>query len=254
MDRSDILRRFDRELREDPPPADGVLFERDGAVVREISDETTIVFHRFGEADARGRVDQELARARARGQPIEWKVYAHDLPPSMPRWLAAAGFAPDLPETLVVRDLVDHPAAPVTDPALEVTLASETAGGDDALRVRRSAFGDEDDTAADRFRSLLTDPAVRTFVVRRDGRAVSSGRVDLPAGRTFASLWGGGTVPDARHRGAYRALVEARAACAAEAGFRYLLVEARETSRPTLERVGFVPLDAVQGWRAEARA
>lgn len=43
-------------------------------------------------------------------------------------------------------------------------------------------------------------------------------------------------------RGIYRALVAHRARIAAERGFRYLQVDALPTSRPILERLGFVQL------------
>ncbi|HTX49603.1 MAG TPA: GNAT family N-acetyltransferase, partial [Caulobacteraceae bacterium] len=57
-----------------------------------------------------------------------------------------------------------------------------------------------------------------------------------------------GAVPDYRGRGAYRALVAARADEARRRGHRFLTVDARETSRPILERLGFQPLATVRGW------
>ncbi len=55
-------------------------------------------------------------------------------------------------------------------------------------------------------------------------------------------------MPDHQGRGVYRALVAARAAEARRRGVRYLTVDARETSRPILERLGFQPLATVRGW------
>ena len=59
---------------------------------------------------------------------------------------------------------------------------------------------------------------------------------------------GGGTRPDYQGRGVYRALVAARAAEARRRGHRFLTVDARETSRPILERIGFEPLTKVRDW------
>ena len=70
----------------------------------------------------------------------------------------------------------------------------------------------------------------------------------LPQGRAFASIWGGCTIPAFRGKGAFRAIVAARAATARQRGYAYLTVDARETSRPILERLGFVPLTSVTGW------
>jgi GNAT superfamily N-acetyltransferase len=64
----------------------------------------------------------------------------------------------------------------------------------------------------------------------------------LHAGTEFAGLFGGGTLPQWRGRGIYRALVAYRARLAAARGYRYLQVDASPASRPILERLGFACL------------
>jgi hypothetical protein len=44
-------------------------------------------------------------------------------------------------------------------------------------------------------------------------------------------------------------MVAARTADARRRGFRYLTVDARETSRPILERLGFEPVAKLTAWR-----
>jgi predicted acetyltransferase len=58
-----------------------------------------------------------------------------------------------------------------------------------------------------------------------------------------------------RGKGLYRALVAARLKEAREAGYAYVTVDARETSRPILERLGFATLTSVRGyvWRPASR-
>ena len=73
-------------------------------------------------------------------------------------------------------------------------------------------------------------------------RPIAAGRLELPPSGEFAGLWGGGTVPDWRHRGVFRSLVAYRAKIARDRGFRYLQVDAAAASRPILERLGFVEL------------
>ena len=74
--------------------------------------------------------------------------------------------------------------------------------------------------------------------------------MELPPKRSFASLWGGGTLPAYRGRGLYRGLVAHRAAEALRGGYRFLTIDARDaTSRPILERLGAVPLVGTTGWR-----
>jgi hypothetical protein len=55
-----------------------------------------------------------------------------------------------------------------------------------------------------------------------------------------ARLWGGGVVPEARGRGAYRAVLAERLRYACEQGATLALVKGRvETSGPVLRRAGF---------------
>lgn len=71
------------------------------------------------------------------------------------------------------------------------------------------------------------------------GAAASVGRLYTHPASAFGGLYGGGTRPAFRGRGLYRALVAARARDAAKLGARFLVVDARPTSRPILERLGF---------------
>jgi GNAT superfamily N-acetyltransferase len=70
-------------------------------------------------------------------------------------------------------------------------------------------------------------------------RPVSAARMVVYPGTGFAGLWGGGTAPQWRGRGIYRALVARRMQVAAELGCEYLQVDATDMSRPILERLGF---------------
>jgi len=73
---------------------------------------------------------------------------------------------------------------------------------------------------------------------RLEGRSVSTGGCTIVDG--FARLWGAATLPDARGRGAYRAVLAERLRAAAERGAATALVKGRvATSAPILRRVGF---------------
>ncbi|HEY6054335.1 MAG TPA: hypothetical protein VIU86_10415, partial [Gaiellaceae bacterium] len=61
-----------------------------------------------------------------------------------------------------------------------------------------------------------------------------------------ASLIGGGVLPWARGRGAYRALVRARWEAASAQGTPALVVVAGAMSRPILERLGFEPVSRIE--------
>src|SRR5215831_4275202 len=170
-----------------------------------------------------GEVEPLVTRMRELPGHVEWKYYSHDGPELRER-LLAAGLEPEDEETVVVAESVSI-APPPAD--VELRLAGEEF---DELAAR--VFGS---------RFELSDKAVAVVVVA-DGQPVSGGRVDFEDGVEFAGLFGGVTLPEYRGRGLYRATVAKRAELARERGYRWLYSDALPTSRPILERVGFVPI------------
>ncbi|HVN01848.1 MAG TPA: GNAT family N-acetyltransferase [Caulobacteraceae bacterium] len=251
MDAAEILRRYDAELRADPPAEVGVTRTWADGVLRTEGAYDFIGWWTFGADEAAAAVAREAAHFAARG--VQWKVYGHDGPANLADELAAAGFQAEEPETFVVLDM--EAAMPPLDPppGVEVRQVLDRAGIDTLVAVSNAAFGSEEPWRADQLAGRLADPTQALFVAFLDGAPVSSGRLELAPGKAFAGLYGGGTVPAQQGRGVYRALVAARAAEARRRGHRFLTVDARETSRPILERLGFQPLDVIRDWVLPAR-
>lgn len=91
--------------------------------------------------------------------------------------------------------------------------------------------------------ALRQDPPPALGVVCfASGEPISAARIEFPPGSEFATLWGGGTLPEWRGRGAYHATVALRAKLARERAYRYLAVDAMPASKPILERLGFAAL------------
>jgi GNAT superfamily N-acetyltransferase len=170
-----------------------------------------------------GDVEKLLAELRGRPGRHEWKYYAHDGPELRER-LLAAGLKPEDEETVVVAE-----AAAIPPPPQDVELRLAT---DEFVELAAGVFGR---------RSSLPDVAVAVVAVA-DGQPVSGGRIDFEDGVDFAGLFGGVTLPEYRGRGLYRATVAKRAELARERGYRWLYVDALPTSRPILERLGFVAI------------
>jgi GNAT superfamily N-acetyltransferase len=209
----DLLERFDEEVRRRGVDEDG-LFVGDGwsAVLTVPPD-----------------VDRALARLRELPGHAEWKLYGHD-PAWLPERLRAAGLEPDDEETVVVAEIAALPAPPA-----DVDLRDDA---DAFVELAGAVFGERHELPANA-------AAVVAFV---DGRPVSGGRVDLDPDTEFAGLFGGVTLPGYRGRGLYRATVLKRAEIARERGYRYLYVDALPTSRPILERLGFVAITTTTPW------
>jgi len=170
-----------------------------------------------------GEVEPLVARMREVPGHVEWKYYSHDGPELRER-LLAAGLEPEEEETVVVAE-----AASIAPPSDDIELSLATDAFDElAARV----FGR---------RYALPEKAV-AVVAMVDGQPVSGGRVDFEDGVEFAGLFGGVTLPEFRGRGLYRATVAKRAELARERGYRWLYSDALPTSRPILERLGFVAM------------
>jgi len=147
--------------------------------------------------------------------------------------LAELGPVPELPAGVEVR------AATTPDEvAAIVALQERVFGGGQAVFGRLLE------------RALERDPPWALGVVAlADGQPVSAGRVEFNEGSDFAGLWGGGTDPAWRGCGLYRATVAFRADLARDRGYRYVQVDALPTSRPILERLGFVELTRTTPYR-----
>jgi len=119
----------------------------------------------------------------------------------------------------------------VTDEAGVDLLADvhERVFGTKSSRLRRSVLAQLQDRPE----------AVAMVVAMAGDQPVCSARIEFLPGSSFASLWGGGTLPGWRGQGIYRALIAYRARLAAARGYRYLCVDASPDSQPILARLGF---------------
>jgi GNAT superfamily N-acetyltransferase len=235
IDPATALAAYDRSVRVWAPAWARV--ERDGPLLRML-DVDEGVFVTYPDLGGLTGADLDALIARQRGdRPVEWKLHGHDRPADLGDRLRAAGFRPEERETVVVGPVASVAAAlPV--PPEGVRLREVT-----ALEDLRRATRDRPGLATGLARELAEDPAGLTVVVAEAaGDLVSSGWVRFLHGTGFATLWGGWTHPDWRHRGIYRALVGYRARLAHARGFTLLQVDAADTSRPILERLGFVAL------------
>jgi GNAT superfamily N-acetyltransferase len=225
MDRDELLRRFDDQLRRNVVDEQG-FYVGDGwsAVLWPAPD-----------------VDAAVARMRALPGHVEWKLYAHDEPADLYDHLVAAGLEPDDEETVLVAE-----TETIGEPEADVRVADtpELVATFHELAIR--VFGrDSPGPREELLRALAEDePSMLAVLAYVDGEPVSTGRVDFTKDAEFAGLFGGVTLPEHRGRGLYRATVAARARLARERGYRFLYVDALPTSRPILERLGFVRITA----------
>ena len=203
-----------------------------------------------GPADVAATVDAARAVAREHGK----EILAWWVPPDQDH-LAAA-----LESAGLVND--DTPGFEAIENALAL-VAPPSGGAVEGVEVRMTETWDEyragshvvqqvfgmphvsDDELRARYEDYLhPENPGRGFVALIDGRVVGTSYASFAdAG---VNLFGGSVLPEARGRGVYRALLQARWEAAVARGTPALTVQAGRMSRPICERLGFVFLAPVR--------
>ncbi|SDK58374.1 GNAT family N-acetyltransferase [Nonomuraea jiangxiensis] len=247
MNHEKVLAAFDRELRRQARP-DGpeTRVERAGDVVRQVGPEHAWNGVIWSDLDAR-RADAAIAEQvryfGALKRSFEWKLYGHDRPADLDRRLLAAGFTAEPAETVMVGETADAGRwAFEVPPGVDLVPVTDRDGVELAAAVHERVFGTARDQVRARLLDLLGAGELYAVLAMAGGTPISAARLELHPGTRFAGLWGGGTVPEWRGRGVYRALIAYRAREAAARGYDFLQVDASSQSRPILLRLGFEAL------------
>jgi GNAT superfamily N-acetyltransferase len=178
--------------------------------------------------------------------------------PRVTWWIGDSATPGDLEERLLAAGL-ERAAMPIHEPIYAaLALVQPPTGSSAGVTARRVETLDEFSTAADIAHESFgqTDEQRESFrnsmpllweLERQDVTATylafAEDKPVAAATAVFADaavmLVGGATLPEARGRGCYRALVQARWDDAVRRGTPALVVQAGEMSRPILERLGF---------------
>ncbi|MYQ48476.1 GNAT family N-acetyltransferase [Streptomyces sp. SID4985] len=235
---------YDAQLRGVTPPGGSARIERDGPLTRVVG------WHRGFVTGPRDlgvygtELDALIARQRdfyaARGEAVEWKTRAHDLPTDLTDRLAAAGFVAEDSETVLVGRSSDLAADPVLPDG--VTLR-QVAARPDLQRIaamESAVWGEDWSWLADDLAARIENAPDNTVVLVAEAgtEVVCAAWLVFKDGIDFAGLWGGSTLKEWRGRGIYRAMVAHRAQLAAARGVPYLYVDASADSAPILNRLG----------------
>lgn len=195
---------------------------------------------RLGAGEVAGAVQEVRAELSARGQRRAiWELGPSATPEDLEARLLELGLVP-LPDGPTVANMILTRPPP---PPPEGILVRPVETLDDyriAERLRYRGFNLPDpspDAVEAAWADHQADRPARLYIAWQDGAPIGMGFAVLVDAAVV--LLGGATTPEARGRGAYRALVSARWDEAARRGTPALAVQARHTSRPILERLGF---------------
>jgi hypothetical protein len=240
-ERTEILARLDHERRS--LRRDGEGLELRPSVTRTWAADgshRSVTWSSLSADSADTVIEEEVDHHRRLGQPFEWKLYGHDGPPDPLDRLRGHGFTIGPREAVLVYEF-SRPQIWAEAGEAEVVRVDHPEQVDVYRKVAEGVFGkDYAFTAAELATALRSGSKQhRGYVAYSGVTPAGVGRLYTHPDSVFGGLYGGGTIPQFRGRGLYRAVVAARASDATAAGARYLIVDALPTSRPILERLGF---------------
>src|SRR5262245_1110993 len=199
----------------------------------------TVQRQRLRPAEVGDAIEEVRQLLRERGRPsTQWEVGSSATPPDLVDRLLDRGLVRDKEPYAVALVLTQPPPPPGEGlVARRVETFEEYAAG---CAVQWAAFGMSPEDVEEE-RALLPQRWEETVQVMHaawlDGEIVSAGTAS-PTGHGLL-LYGGATLPGARGRGAYRAVLWARWKDAVRNGTPVLITQGGSMSRPILERLGF---------------
>ncbi|MGE7023508.1 GNAT family N-acetyltransferase [Solibacillus cecembensis] len=243
MDKNELISRFHKELRHEAQ-TQGYIREETEYVVRHISkyDENGfIISSNVNEGNARAIIRHELNYFSNRKQDFEWKVYSYDKPDNLKDILDQEGFKIGSPEALMVMELDDQHPLLTNSQLLGLKEITDEQGIQDIVVLEDTIWNESHaELGVKLWRDKQNNPdSLFLYGIYEDGQLVCAAWMYLEPNSSFASLWGGSTLPLFRGKGYYTKLLTARAQMAYEKGHPFLTVDASPMSRPILEKCGF---------------
>ena len=243
MNKNELISRFHKELRQEAQ-TQGYIREETEHVVRHISkfgEKGFIIASNVNEDNAREVIRKELNYFSNLKQEFEWKVYSYDKPDRLKDMLAEEGFKIDPPEALMVMKLDASHALLSKSPFFGVKEITDEKGIQDIVALEDTIWNESHaELGQQLWRDKQNHPdSLYIYGIYEDDQLVSAAWMYLETNSSFASLWGGSTLPLFRGKGYYTKLLTARAQKAFEKGYPFLMVDASPMSRPILEKCGF---------------
>ncbi len=209
---------------------------------------------RFSEREVEGTVAEIRALIAARGRDIStWKVGSSATPPDLGERLLAMGFTREgeMVGMVLARPPESRPATGfvvrLAETWDEYRAAIEVLVESFSLELEPQEAHETREQAPRRFEEQQAGGPTALAVVWDGDEPVATGRVTFTEWGLY--LGGGGTLPSARGRGAFSALLPAAWEEAVRRGTPALVTQAQPTSRPILRKLGFEEVASIREFR-----
>ena len=248
MNRKNLLIRYDKDLRLRMmyPEARKEITRDVVRFVRNAPGMNLVGFTFANEPELDRVIDQQLDYFVPMNQPFTWKVYDHDLLPSIGEKLTAREFIrDDEPADVMVLDLKNashHLFEPVKADIRRITTLD---GLKDIIHVLDKVYGGHNTWVNDRLgMHLKFSGYLSVYAAYVDNQPASIAWTYFPHGH-FATLFAGSTIAEYRKQGLYTGLLSTRLKEIRERGYQFAVVEAGSMSKPIVEKHGFKHLTTV---------
>ncbi len=215
-------------------------------IVRKAPGMNVVAFTFANESDLHDVIHREVDYFTPMQQPWTWKVYDHDLLPTLKDELLSHGFEHDGdPADVMVLD-VKYASASLFQPfRADIRRIDSLDGLQDIIHVLDKVWGGHNTWVNERLGMHLDVPGyLSVYAAYVDDQPASIAWTYFPRGR-FATLFAGSTIAEYRKQGLYTSLLATRLKEIHERGYRYAVVEAGAMSKPIVAKYGFQHLTTV---------
>ena len=248
MKTNNLLVQYDKDLRLriSYPEARKEITKDVVRIIRKAPGMNVVAFTFANEANLHHVIHREVDYFTPMQQPFTWKVYDHDLLPSLKDELVSHGFAvDDEPADVMVLDVRNAPATLSEPVKADIRRIDTLDGLQVIIHVLDKVWGGHNTWVNDRLGGHLQVPGyLSVYAAYVDGQPASIAWTYFPRGH-FATLFAGSTVEEYRKQGLYTSLLATRINEIRDRGYRYAVVEAGAMSRPIVAKHGFQHLTTV---------
>jgi GNAT superfamily N-acetyltransferase len=251
MNKNNLLVRYDKDLRLRImyPEAYKEITGDVVRIIRRAPGMNVVAFTFANESKLHDVIHREVDYFRPLDQPFTWKVYDHDLLPSLKDKLLDHGFArDDDPASVMVLDVKNAPALFSQPVEADIRRIDTLDGLKDIIYVLDKVWGGHNTWVNERLGEHFQVPGyLSVYAAYVDDQPASIAWTYFPRGH-FATLFAGSTIAEHRKRGLYTSLLATRVQEIHARGYRYAVVEAGAMSKPIVAKHGFQHLTTVHDY------
>jgi len=251
MNTENLLVQYDKDLRLRIayPEAHKEITKDVVRIIRRAPGMNVVAFTFANESKLHDVIHREVEYLTPMEQPFTWKVYDHDLLPSLKDQLSSHGFTPDDdPAAVMVLDVNDAPTELLQPIRADIRRITNLEGLRDVIHVLDQVWGGHNTWVNDRLGMHLQVPGyLSVYAVYVEDQPASIAWTYFPHGQ-FATLFAGSTIERYRHQGLYTSLLAKRVQEIRQRGYPFAVVETGSMSKPIVEKHGFQHLTTVHDY------